>query len=564
MQIPETCGHVWTPTCTGSLLLNMKTKGSFVFSDGRGGPKGAYTVESTNCFPTYGEGLKFSLDNVHCVSDCRFCHCFLSCTGLDFIPGVTFMQHHLRLRPSQIANPTINFVLHLQPFCETLPKGYSVQSRPILTWGELRDSIEKQIKKHELSKKLEAAKIHNGQTAVFSDEFSDTHVSEVLGFIEHTNFKVLMSSEKAWSEIGEGLACEKVMVAVPREPLDLLHSDLSDTAAWAMRFSLQQKEKVRVIDDFSTAEVYQTTRMYGKLKIFGIEDLAALLAYSLDANGDRPHLRMLRKTIDLSRAYKPFRICSEYGERIRLATCVPSVPQLVLLLANSLIFGATGSVAASLYTSMFWRYLGMTGLKLAWTAFCDDCTLSGREGCANKATWAAECLFDMLGVLFAREEKNALQFDTKFNSLRVFFDLQCMANRLVFVGHTESRRLELADALKGMLQKGDCSSKSIERLRGRLLWFKNFDRGRQANFPFRVWTSTWLSPNSWCQGPVISEMSWKNFWLVWKPASLLKSRKKFLKRMVRVKSISRWVECWSAQASVQSPCLETTCHMSLR
>jgi hypothetical protein len=41
-----------------------------------------------------------------------------------------------------------------------------------------------------------------------------------------------------------------------------------------------------------------------------------------------------------------------------------------------------------------------------------------------------------------------------------------MVDRLVFVGHTESRRLELAESLKDMLERGDYSAKSIERLRG--------------------------------------------------------------------------------------------------
>ena len=539
-----------------------------------------------------------------------------------------------------------------QPFLESLPKGSSVQSRLLLKWGEVRDSIERQIKKQELYKKLEAVKINHGQSAVCSDDFSYTHVSGELGCVEHTNFKILMSSEKAWHEMDEGLACEKVVVAVPREPIDFLQravevghprsvaislpedlkkvvdwnreapvydifkcrvdfvkywtgraqelrqedaklinespvhlrgllkgkrlalwqemvdffdypdkrlvddilrgfpitgwlpdsnvfpkevkepsmdtstleslsrgmnahvrakvmaagandmsretwaetkkeleegwmevdSDPCETAAWAMRFGLQQKEKVRVIDDFSIAGVNQTTGMYERLKIFGIDDIAALLAYSLDANGDKPHPKMLGKTIDLRSAYKQFGICSEDRERIRVATCEPSASQLVLLLVNSLPFGATGSVAAFLRISMFLWYVGMAGLKLAWTAFYDDYTLISREDCAKNANWAAECLFDMLGVLFAKEGKKATQFDTKFNSLGVIFDLQCMVDRLVFVGHTETRRLELAETLKSMLEKGDYSSKSIERLRGRLLWFENFVCGRQANF----------------------------------------------------------------------------------
>ena len=177
-----------------------------------------------------------------------------------------------------------------------------------------------------------------------------------------------------------------------------------DNAAWAMRFGLQQKEKVRVIDDFSIAGVNQTTGMNERLKIFGIDDSAALPAHSLDSNGDKHHPRMLGKTIDLRSAYKQFGICSADRERIRVATCEPSASELVLLV-NSLPFGATGSVAAFLRISMFLWYVGMAGLKLAWTAFYDDYTLISREDCAKNASWAAECLFDMLGVFLQRRAK---------------------------------------------------------------------------------------------------------------------------------------------------------------
>ena len=541
----------------------------------------------------------------------------------------------------------------LQPFMETLPKGSSVQSRSVLTWGEVRDSIERQVKKHELSKKLDAIKMQNGQQIDETmDEFSYAHVFAELGCIRNSNFKVLMDAERAEQDFARDLACEKVVVAIPREPMDFLKravevghprsvaislpedlksvvdwnreepvynvfkhridfvkywtdraqklksadaellnkapvhlrgllkgkrlalwqemvdffdypdkrlvSDIlhgfpitgwmpdsnvfpkevkepsldvdtlqslskgmnahvkakvlaagsnemaaitwaetskeleegwmevdkgpGDNAAWAMRFGLQQKEKVRVIDDFSIAGVNQTTGMNERLKIFGIDDIAVLLAYSLDSNGDKQHPKMLGKTIDLRSAYKQFGICTEDRQRIRVATCEPSASELILLMVNSLPFGATGSVAAFLRISMFLWYVGMAGLKLAWTAFYDDYTLISREDCAKNASWAAECLFDMLGVLFAKEGKKATQFDMRFNSLGVVFDLQCMVDKLVFVGHTESRRTELAESLRDVLEKGECSAKSIERLRGRLLWFENFVCGRQANF----------------------------------------------------------------------------------
>ena len=37
--------------------------------------------------------------------------------------------------------------------------------------------------------------------------------------------------------------------------------------------------------------------------------------------------------------------------------------------------------------------------------------------------WGAECLFDMLGILFSKEGKKATQFDRRFNSLGIIFNL---------------------------------------------------------------------------------------------------------------------------------------------
>ena len=253
-------------------------------------------------------------------------------------------------------------------------------------------------------------------------------------------------------------------------------------AAWAMRFGLQQRDKVRVIDDFSIAAVNQTTGLHERLKIFGIDDIAALLAYSLGAVGSREHPQLLGKTIDLRSAYKQFGICSEDRERIRVATTEPISRNFILLLVNALPFGATGSVAAFLRVSMFIWFIGVIGMKLAWTAFYDDYTLLSRADCTVNANWGAECLFDLLGVIFARDGKKATVFDKKFNSLGVIFDLENLCKGSALVCHTESRKTELVNTINTLLQDETVSSKNLERLRGRMLWFENFICGRQANF----------------------------------------------------------------------------------
>ena len=252
-------------------------------------------------------------------------------------------------------------------------------------------------------------------------------------------------------------------------------------AAWAMRFGLQQRDKIRVIDDFSIAGVNHTAGLQERLKIFGIDDIAALIAFSMDSFGGEVHPRFVGKTMDLKSAYKQFGICAEDRQRIRVATCNPTTSEVVLLLVNALPFGATGSVSGFLRVSMFLWFLGVVGLRLAWTSFYDDYTMISREDCASNAAWGAECLFELLGILYAKEGKKATTFDKVFGSLGVVFDLSEISNGHVSLVHTESRRNELVATIEELLRDGGFTSKGIERLRGRLLWYENFVCGRQAN-----------------------------------------------------------------------------------
>ena len=296
------------------------------------------------------------------------------------------------------------------------------------------------------------------------------------GFNENVRSKVLASASSeltmaTWEETEREL----------REGWMELDDSGGKDAAWAMRFGLQQKDKVRVIDDFSIAAVNHTTGLQEKLKIFGIDDIAALLAYSLDTCETAEHPIMLGKTMDLKSAYKQFGICSADRECIRVVTCRPSTKDLVVLLVNALPFGATGSVSGFLRVSMFLWFLGMMGLRLAWTCFYDDYTMVSRTDCTSNAGWAAECLFDLLGILYAKEGKKATCFDKIFGTLGVIFDLTSLCKKSFSLTHTSTRREELVETLKELLQSQTFTSKAVERLRGRMLWYENFVCGRQAN-----------------------------------------------------------------------------------
>ena len=532
----------------------------------------------------------------------------------------------------------------LQSFLKVLPKGASIQSRLLTTWGEVRDAIARQAKKRMLEKKLEQLK--GKDSGAFERHYDELY--EKLGCEEGSTYKFLQTE---LADTQGDVACEKVVIAIPREPLDFMqravetghprsiaiqlppalqevmawnrdaetfeiykhridfvkhwterakglaeadlellkkapphlqpilkgkrlalwqamleHYDYPDkelvndivqgfpvtgwlpdsqvfpkdfkppsmsvetleslskgfnervrakvmasstselvaatweetekeitegwmevdpekgqNAAWAMRFGLQQREKVRVIDDFSVAGVNHTTGLQERLKIFGVDDIAALVAYSLDSFEGETHPTLLGKTMDLKSAYKQFGICEPDRRRIRVATCCPTTSEFVLLMVNALPFGATGSVSAFLRVSMFLWFIGMVGMRLAWTCFYDDYTMISRDDCAPNAAWGAECLFDLLGILFAKEGKKATEFDKTFGSLGVVFNLTSVPRGCFTLYHTETRKSELTTLLQDMLRDGSFTSKAIERLRGRLLWFENFVCGRHAN-----------------------------------------------------------------------------------
>ena len=88
------------------------------------------------------------------------------------------------------------------------------------------------------------------------------------------------------------------------------------------RFGLQQKKKVRVIDNFKTSGVNATCGMAGKQKLFGLDLIATTLVRAL-AMGASKHSEIMGKTFDLASAYKQFPLNLEDRALLRIAVPVP-------------------------------------------------------------------------------------------------------------------------------------------------------------------------------------------------------------------------------------------------
>ena len=86
---------------------------------------------------------------------------------------------------------------------------------------------------------------------------------------------------------------------------------------------------------------------------------------------------------------------------------------------NTLPFGAVASVASFLRLSLSIWFIGFAALRLLWTTFYDDFSLVSASRLENSASWAAESLFELLGLIYAKEGKKYAPFSTFFQTLEL-------------------------------------------------------------------------------------------------------------------------------------------------
>ena len=253
-----------------------------------------------------------------------------------------------------------------------------------------------------------------------------------------------------------------------------------DGIVLAKRFGLEQKTKLRVIDDCTIGGWNKTCGSSEKLRIHAVDEMVAYLSWTMSEIDPFIAQKIVGKTYDLTSAYKQFGIHARDREVLRIATWNADEHRVALLGVNALPFGATGSVSSFLRISIAIWFLGVQRLSLAWTAFFDDFTLISRQETSNSASFAAEALFKLLGIKFAQEGSKSTVFAKEVKTLGVLLRLDGKDGE-VELGHTESRRAELRAVIESILQEGQVLTKTAESLRGRLQWFETFAFGRTAN-----------------------------------------------------------------------------------
>ena len=212
-------------------------------------------------------------------------------------------------------------------------------------------------------------------------------------------------------------------------------SDVGDVVM-AKRFGLQQKEKVRVIDDCSVGGYNKAYGTKEKLRVHAIDQLAAYLSWICTMHGANLDDEIVGRTYDLRSAYKQFGVSMETRDVLRLVVWDADQKRPCLLGVNALPFGASGSVSAFLRISMALWFIGTVGLKLCWTVFYDDFTVICKGRLCHGTGIAAAALFDLFGMWFAKDGNKATPFGTLVRTLGLQVQLGSAA-RGFCIGHTE-------------------------------------------------------------------------------------------------------------------------------
>ena len=249
----------------------------------------------------------------------------------------------------------------------------------------------------------------------------------------------------------------------------------------ARRFGIHQGEKTRVIDDCSVCGLNQTVGLKEKFLLQSIDQMCAMLSWSLKNAGEQKHPQIVGRTFDLKSAYKQFGLSEQDRNMLRIAVTDPEREAPILLGLNSLPFGGVGSVAGFLRVSMATWFVGMAGLKICWTGYFDDFSSLSRPELVNSTTWAVDSLFNLIGLDYAKEGPKAPEFGEVFRMLGVQIDSSAAAEGSVTVGHTSERRKELVKVFDEVLACRKLATKLAESIRGRMVFYECFAAGRTTN-----------------------------------------------------------------------------------
>ena len=214
---------------------------------------------------------------------------------------------------------------------------------------------------------------------------------------------------------------------------------------------------MRLMDDCTIGGLNGACGVSERLRVHAVDEMAAYIAWCLTNLKGHQCKKWWGKRMTCKMLTTQYGIIPRTETCLRLAVWNPELGRVQLLGANALPFGAIGSVSAFLRVTMAVWYIGVRGLRLCWTSFFDDYTMLSKRLTSRSAALAAESLFEMLGIDFARDGKKAVEWNTKVKTLGVVIDLKPLSG----AGDSCTGSMSFLVSWNSFCRAGTCHKKTL-------------------------------------------------------------------------------------------------------
>ena len=258
-------------------------------------------------------------------------------------------------------------------------------------------------------------------------------------------------------------------------------ASLSPSSVVSTRFGVQQKNKVRPIDNFKSSFVNSACGVREKVAMDGIDEIISTCLHWLRHKRPRHQDdRIVGRTWDLKSAYKQLAVRADHKKYAVICVVDPTSNDVRFAKLHSMPFGALAAVHAFLRCGEALKFLGRKKLLLVMTNFFDDFTVLASYANSSHVQAVVSFMFRKLGWQVADEDKKNKPFAEVFDVLGVPVDLSQQHEGTVSVSNTPERIDELRDFVRQVLARGFITCEESQRLRGRFLFAEQHVWGRNS------------------------------------------------------------------------------------
>ena len=256
-------------------------------------------------------------------------------------------------------------------------------------------------------------------------------------------------------------------------------SELEPGATVSRRFALQQKSKLRMIDDFSIGGVNDSCEAGNKIDRHMVDTFCSMVPSYFEGSSQAGFPSELQaKTYDLKSAYRQVPICPSHYKCGYF--CLHNIKRGCndFYRLRTMPFGATHSVYCFLRLAKLLHAIASRALYLLCTNFYDDYILASKSSLRESASNSLELMFELTGWLYDKDGKKSTDFGKICKALGVEFDFNRAESRVLSICNTSDRKEELLKQIAGAIEAGSLDKQQALVLRGRLGFADSFLHGR--------------------------------------------------------------------------------------